>query len=581
MNYQNKLSKILTGVFLGAFILFHLFLISKTLRIDNYGSIRTAFAGYGDIPFHMTQVSKFAFGSMDLNEPIFTGDRIRYSFVINFFSGILLRISHSWVFSFHFPAMVFATFGIIFTFLFYKKMLKAKWMAGLALILFFLGSGLGAYSYVKDNFFGGNLSIKEFSQYLTDHNISTINKLDAKYPQQNVVWGAPLSLVFLHQRSFFGGFFVVALLAYLLSRTKALEKRKTIVFSAVLFGALPLIHYHSFLVVFIVLVLMGARFFLKKNQKLFKRTVLIILFGFIIALPQIIYLTAGKNNIVFSGAGSFINFRLGWMAEPTIGSVQYPATGLTVSVIEKVEAYSKFLWVNFGVVLPLFLVAFLVLFLFRKKKENSDILFLAITAGLLFLFVQTVRVQPWDYDSNKILVYFQFFAAPVIVWLFNLMIEKNKAIGIVATISLFSLSIFSGVADLTPRFLVKEENMPVIFDNGAVQLADFVKSNIKEGDLILTSSTHLNPVSSLAGRPVLVGYPGWLWTKGIDYSEREFAAKTFYRNPAENKNIFDSFDFKYVLLDNQAVNDWGARKSVFDARFLKVFESGNYALYKL
>ncbi len=581
MNIQNKLSKILVAVFLGAFILLHLFLISKTLRLDNYGSIRTAFAGYGDIPFHMTQVSKFAFGSIDLNEPIFTGDRIRYSFVINFFSGILLRISHSWVFSFHFPAMVFASFGIIFTFLFYKKILKAKWMAVLALILFFLGSGLGAYSYVKDNFFGGNLSIKEFSQYLTDHNISVINKLDAKYPQQNVVWGAPLSLVFLHQRSFFGGFFIVALMAYLLSRARAMEKRKTIILSAALFGALPLIHYHSFLVVFIVLVLMGARFFLKKNQKLFKRTSIVILLGLIIALPQIIYLTAGKQNIVFSGAGSFVNFRLGWMAEPTIGSVQYLQTNLTVSVVDKVGAYIKFLWVNFGVILPLFLVAFLVLLLFRNKKENSNILFLAIIAGLLFLFVQIVRVQPWDYDNNKILVYFQFFASPVIVWLFNLMIEKNKVMGILATISLFSLSIFSGVIDLTPRFLVKQENMPVIFDNSAVQLADFVKSNIKEGDLILTSSTHLNPVSSLAGRPVLVGYPGWLWTKGIDYSEREWAAKTFYRNPSENKNILGAFNFKYVLLDNQAVNDWGARKNIFDSMFVKVFESGSYVLYKI
>mgnify|MGYP003351322116 CR=1 FL=1 len=50
---------------------------------------------------------------------------------------------------------------------------------------------------------------------------------------------------------------------------------------------------------------------------------------------------------------------------------------------------------------------------------------------------------------------------------------------------------------------------------------------IPDDKKIITSSTHLNPVSSLAGRPVFVGYPGWLWTRGISYADREEHLKDF------------------------------------------------------
>ena len=37
---------------LGSFVLLHLFLLSKTFLLDGAGNMRTAVAGYGDIPFH-------------------------------------------------------------------------------------------------------------------------------------------------------------------------------------------------------------------------------------------------------------------------------------------------------------------------------------------------------------------------------------------------------------------------------------------------------------------------------------------------------------------------------------------------
>ena len=110
-------------------------------------------------------------------------------------------------------------------------------------------------------------------------------------------------------------------------------------------------------------------------------------------------------------------------------------------------------------------------------------------------------------------------------------------------------------------------------------MASFIRNNVNEKDLIVTSSTHLNVVSSLAGRPVLVGYPGWLWTKGIDYGPREYDLKNFYKDP-NNIGILTKYNAKYVLLDFQTLNDWQAKINEFDQRFEKIFERNSLILYK-
>ena len=90
--------------FLAIVILFHSFMILKTFAVDSQGNMRSSYAGYGDIPFHMTQVSKFAFEKMmNFNEPIFDGERMRYAFFINFFSGLILRSTSNWVLAMQIP----------------------------------------------------------------------------------------------------------------------------------------------------------------------------------------------------------------------------------------------------------------------------------------------------------------------------------------------------------------------------------------------------------------------------------------------------------------------------------------------
>src|SRR3989339_734151 len=109
-------------VILALMIFVHLYLISKTLVIDNENNIRTAYAGYGDIPLHLTQITKFAHGQLDnLSEPIYLGEKIKYPFIINLISGLFLRFTGALRFSVLLPVMFFAAGNIFFLFLIYKK----------------------------------------------------------------------------------------------------------------------------------------------------------------------------------------------------------------------------------------------------------------------------------------------------------------------------------------------------------------------------------------------------------------------------------------------------------------------------
>lgn len=571
--------KILFIFLLSLIIGFHLFLISKTFIVDSRGNMRAASAGYGDIPFHMTQVSKFAYEKkVDFNEPIFTGERLRYPFFINLISGLILRFGGNWHLAMQLPVMSFMASSILLMFLSYRKFLHSKFAALAAVIIFLFGSGFGTNAVIKNYEHVLDNQPKGFIEFLMDTTASTVTKWDAVYPDQNIAWGAPMSLVFLHQRSFFLGFFMFTLFWYLL--TKWLKNPKNIIFTCVigLIGGLsPLSHYHSFAAMIIVLGVLFLHALIVKNYTLARRLILLGSVIALIAIPQIIYLVQGKNGVLLSNS-SFVKFRLGWMVEPTTGSVVF--NPVKRFFIGDSLSFVKFLWINFGVVLPLFIVTFLISLKssnFRGKYQG--VVFLCVLALVLFVIVQIIRFQPWDYDDNKILVYFQFFAAPVLVAFFLWIKEYQKTLGIVLFAMFFLVVLHSGIIDQIPRALISYDKLPVIFNSDAVIMGNYIKADIPYNDIILTSSTHLNPVNSLAGRPVILGYPGWLWTRRISYEEREGDLKRFYSDPMSNRDIASKYGARYALLDPASVNDWEAQVSKFDQNFNLVLRQGQYSLY--
>ena len=580
--FKNHLSKekILIAILLIIFILFHLYLISQTFLIDDFGNIRSTITGYGDIPLHLTQITKFAFQNpINLGEPIYFGQKIDYPFLINLVSGILLRITGNFSFSVLLPSFIFAACNIILVFWIYKKFLKNNLLAYISLLLFYLGSGFGALTYLQKAF-TDKLNPMQFINYLIQNNITTVVKFDSKYPIQNIDFGAPLSLVFLHQRAFFMGFFGFLIFLLLLILMIRKTKLKLIsILAGISFGLLPLMHTHSFIAATIIIFSFILVSLIKRDFTHLKYLLIATLIGIIIAIPQLIYLTTA-NSALTQTAG-FIIPRLGWMVPPTIGSITYPINGLPTIFS---FSFVQFLLINFGIILPAFLVCFAKI-IYKKNlltKNNSLMVFSFAVSGLmLFLVVQLIKLQPWDFDNNKLLVYFQFFAIPLILFVIKNIFDHKKITGIVIAVCFITLALFSGTIDMIPRLAMTKTTLPIIFATDAQLMANHIKRVVPQNELILTGTDHRNPVDALAGRPVLVGYPGWLWSRGINYSEREVEIENFYKYPSINNSLIKEFNIHYVLLDNQTIVNFKADKQTFDRNFPIIYYSGQYTLYKI
>ncbi len=562
----SRLPGILVVAALAVLAVVYLYLVSQSFWITPDGVARSTEKGYGDIPLHLTQVSKFAFGSWSLDEPIFYGARLAYPFLINLASGVLLRLTNAWRFSVLLPVWLAALAALILTYRVYLEILERRLMALMALLLFYLGGGL-----------------------------AVANRSGAAYPVQNTDYGAPMTFVLVHQRAFLLGLFLAGLLVLSIQRSQRTSGRSRTVWTiaAVLsYGILPLAHTHTFVAMTIVLGVWTLLALARKDQSRFRVQATALVAGGLIAAPQALFLLGGK---VTAGVGSpGIGLRLGWMTEPGFGAATFPS-GATPAMFSL--AYLDFLWVNLGLLLPAFVLALVVVgrshLLERRAGEGTaptnasgesgsgTLLAWGLASLAVFVTVMVVRFQPWDYDDNKILLYWHWLAAPLIVWAIAKVLASRPRAGTAAVVALVMVTSWFGVQDVAGRLVMAPEDLTPIFTADAFTVADTVRA-LPAGDLVVTGDTHLNPVDALAGRPVYSGYPGWLWTRGLDYGERDAQLKAFYADPARAaRPLLARFPARYALVDSAVQEEWGADVPAFDRLYPLVLTAGPYRLYRL
>jgi hypothetical protein len=121
------------------------------------------------------------------------------------------------------------------------------------------------------------------------------------------------------------------------------------------------------------------------------------------------------------------------------------------------------------------------------------------------------------------------------------------------------------------------------FDLAGVAFAEVVKRETSPRALILHAPTYNDPVY-LTGRRTFLGYPGHVWSHGIDYGPREAELKRIYTGSADAPTLIERAGIEYVVvgpLEREELRKTGliVNESFF-ARYRKVGEAGGYRLYK-
>jgi len=543
-------------------------IFSKTAVFQD-GAYKGAIAGYGDIPFHMTQMSYFIHNKpFGLEEPIYAGTGLAYSFLINLLSASFYVLSGNYIFSFNFPALLLILSAITLTYFLISKLVKSVFAQISAFLIFFLGSGIGYFKILNDGSLWAKKNLGEVINYILHLPYPISSYYDQIYPSQNNIWPDFLTMFLMHQRAFFFGFAAGILNIFLIFLAIRNKNIRIFYLSGILIGLLPLIHTHTFIAILLINIGFLTWAVVIKNQflirNLFHSTAIGSIIGFCIGYFFIIRQSISQN---------LLTFRLGWMTEPGgLGSIQYnPASNIHIAEI------ISFIWQNFGFIFPLIIISSVYLILKKKKEENLEVA-LILCSAIILLVVNLIKFQPWDYDNNKIFAYFLLVSSILIGRFF----DRLRFVGAKLVIILITfLIIFGGLIDVFSRSSLASPPLYELFNRQDQIVADWILKNTSSPETILTGSYHLNPVDSLAGKPVLMGYAGWLWTRGIDYTKRENDIKKIFAGDIDAKILIKKYNINYVMIGPKEKSVFYVNADFFAKNYPVVFQLDDTKIYKI
>jgi hypothetical protein len=116
------------------------------------------------------------------------------------------------------------------------------------------------------------------------------------------------------------------------------------------------------------------------------------------------------------------------------------------------------------------------------------------------------------------------------------------------------------------------------FDIHAREAAEAILRQAGPRALVLHAPTYNSPVF-LTGRRSLLGYPGWMWSRGLDYSQRAADIQSIYSGSAEAETLLRHYGVQYVVLGPQERASFAVSER-FWSRYTNIMPAGEYRLYK-
>jgi hypothetical protein len=529
------------------------------------GGMHTAPANnYGDMPFHLSVITSFAYGeNLPPQNPIFAGMKFTYPFLIDFLTAFFIRCGADWRSAFFVENLALALALVRLIEALTLKMFNNIVAARIAPMIFFFNGGLGFANFFRE--FGAQSGgLLNFLSHLPK--TYTMNaELALASGNVPLRWGNVFTTLLIPQRSMlFGLPFVAMIIALWWMAVEEMGRRgdgatgrvggasprppvpqsphRRYLFAAgILAGMLPMLHTHGFFSVVIACALMVV---------LFRSWDWIAFFAPMAALaaPQVWYLSGTQiRNQLFKPLDKW------WEAG---------------------DANPLLFWmVNAGILILLLIVALLA----RKVTSSRQALFYSPFA-LWFFIPNFVALAPWTWDNIKVLVYWSLASAPFVAATLAYLFTRRLIVvrGLAAAL-LIGLT-FSGALDVT-RALSPAENVEV-FGQAELEVAELLREKTPPRALILHAPLH-NSVVALSGRRSVMGYPGHLWTHGIDYAQRELDVKTIYQGGAQMTEPLSRLGVDYVIVGPAERAQLGADEAHFGNLYPVAIDHAGYRVYQV
>jgi hypothetical protein len=538
---------------------------SRAVIQDEAGISTGLLNNFGDLPFHLSVIKSFAFGNnFPPEDPTYAGVRFTYPFMSDFVSAVFVRCGADLRESMFIENFILALsfIGLVHRWAF--VMLRDKLAAIITPLIVLLNGGMGwLLLFDKAGRNEGGL----FGVLLDLPPSFTV------IPETTWRWGNAISALLVPQRGFLMGL-PLATIAFTqwwlatervrpaqnVKKTRAGDKKKSLsneptqmrfplatrrmIAAGVAAGLLPLVHAHSFVVVMAMagcLALIHIRW---------REWFAFFAVASVIAIPQLLWSTL--HSAV--NAGSFFAWEVGW---------------------DHGKENPIWFWLkNTGLFIPLIFTAVLMKgdgYLVRRR-----LLLFYLPFTLCFIIPNFVKMAPWIWDNIKVLFYWWLASAPLVALLLARLWHQGPIRRIIAVL-LFVCVTFAGALDVAGIAL--REIKYDVFDAAGVRFAELVKQQTAPRALIIHAPVHNTPVF-LTGRRSLMGYPGHIWTHGLEFMQREGEIKRIYLGAPDADQLLKNYNVDYAVIGphEKAITPINER---FFARFQKVGEVGEYKLYKI
>ncbi|MBZ5507762.1 MAG: hypothetical protein LAO78_20055 [Acidobacteriia bacterium] len=546
----------------------------------------------GDLPLHFQVINSFTQGhNLPPQDPTYSGVRFAYPFLADFLTAMLVRsgagvISAMWLQN---MVLALALVGLLH---YLTLLLTRNRLAGvIAPMLVLFSGGMGWWLLFSD--VSGNGS---------DGLFSTLANLPHDYtivPNSILRWGNSLTTLFVPQRSILFGLPLAITIfcqwwlalsqkenslaalaatdesgaavqlqqkaapgrAARLLRTQRKAARKSVaanlppepensyirrmLAAGLCAGLLPLIHAHTFLVVMGVAACLALIFHASLRSWLVFFAVALV-----VCTPEVLWLanTGGVNT------RSYLGWQPGWdHGAHNIAWFWFVNTGLFIPLLVFCLA-----WRRIGLALPNRLLKFYAPFL------------------LCFFVPNLVKVAPWIWDNIKVLFLWYVASAPLVACLLARWWQRRSVFRWLAP-AVFATLIFAGCLDVLR--VVSEATAYLEFDASGIAAANVISTQAQPHAVVLHAPTYNSPVF-LTGRRSLLGYPGWMWSRGLDYSQRNADIQRIYSGEPGAEALLQHYGVDYVLIGPLELASLKINEQ-FWSRYARLSPTGAYRIYQI
>jgi len=500
-----------------------------------YETARGIFTGVahnlGDLSFHLAVSAGFSHGNnFPPEHPELAGAPLTYPILADFGAALLVSAGASDRTAYLVQDLLLAGALVALLHLFALRLTRDRAAARLAPLLVLFSGGLGFGVFVREAFAGDRGLVDLLLHLPRDYTIAP----------EGLRWGNALTTLLVPQRTLLLGTPLVLLVWTLLwgavdPGAETTGRRRRLLAAGAAAGLLPLAHAHGFVVAIGTAALLVPLF-----PGLRRAWLWFFVPALALAAPQALWLARGTAL----SAGSFLAFQFGWdrgSADPL-----------------------SFWLLNTGAFLPLLGLAY-------ARVARGPQLRFALAPLAFFVVPNLLRLSPWIWDNVKFLFFWFLATAPLVALLLARLGRASRA-GAAAAALLLVVLVLSGALDVW-RVVSRQIELRVFAGEG-VAFARGALQELPQRALILHAAGYDSP-ALLSGRRSLLGYPGHIWSQGLDAGSREGDIARIYAGTNDAQALLDRYGVDFILIGPEERRELKIDEA-FLGRFPVVLAQGAY-----